>query len=112
MNRKTTMLVLPVLAFGGMSWAMLRASRPAAKTLGGGIALGSSRLTVSPNLAPEALNAWGFGASENLAGHRYLYIQAVRYKPEVSTAQIDAILQSMDETLRKIPQIKSIKSYR
>lgn len=112
MNRKPTVLVLIVLAFGGMSWAMLRASKPATKALGRGIAVGDSHLAISPNRTLEALNAWGFGASENPAGHRYLYIQAVRYKPEVSTAQIDAILRSMDETLRKIPQIKSIKSYR
>lgn len=112
MTRKPTLLVLVVLAFGVISWATFGASKPAEKALGQGIAGGGSRLAIPPNRASEVLNAWAFGASENPAGHRYLYIQAVRYKPTVSTAQIDAILRSMDETLRKIPQIKSIRSYR
>jgi hypothetical protein len=38
-----------------------------------------------------------------------LYIQTVRYKPEVPVAQIEQLLNSLQETLSRIPQIKSIR---
>lgn len=68
----------------------------------------SSTITPSPanfvnEIAAEA------GLSEQSGRPPILYIQTVRYKPEVSSETVEELLRSLQESLSAIPQIRSIR---
>lgn len=110
MNGKLATLFVTAVAVGVISWTGLRPSRVAGKVFGDRV--GASRLAIVNQQSTTQRSLGAPGTTGTPGGHQYLYIQAVRYKPEVTTAHIDELLRSMEESLSKIPEIKSIRSCR
>jgi hypothetical protein len=104
MHRRKAMqgISASVLALGATSWALKGVSK----------VLETLTVKVSRSKA-SALRTAAVGsaiAAEAISGAPpILYIQTVRYKPEVPAAQIEQLLESLKETLSRIPQIKSIR---
>jgi len=110
MNRTTATMVITVAVALGVFWIAVDAPKATGKAFGNRAAAPGLLAVIRQNVTQRSLDP--SSSPQNPGVHRYLYIQAVRYKPEVSTAHIDEILRSMEETLSKIPEIKSIRSCR
>jgi hypothetical protein len=74
----------------------------------GGINSISRPITLSPSNSADELAAQT-GVAEHSGWPPILYVQTVRYKPEVSSDTIDQLLTSLQRTLSAIPQIRSIR---
>jgi hypothetical protein len=93
-----------------VAWASTKVPNALGKEKGAKIAaLTPATLASAPGAEASGCAASGSASVRPSEGRRILYIQTVRYKPEVSTVQIDQLLKSMEETLIKIPQIKSLR---
>jgi hypothetical protein len=108
MNRRKAMQGISVsaLAFSATSWAF-RGSRVFANVAGGIRSFSRAPATLRTKSAD--MGAAAFAAEGLSARPPFLSIQATRYKPEVSSAQIDQLVRSMQEALSRIPQIKSLR---
>jgi hypothetical protein len=106
MNRRKAIqgISVSVLAFSATSWAFRGVSRVFANIAGGIRSFSRAPATLRTKTADMA-----FAAEELSANPPFLSIQATRYKPEVSPAQIDQLVRSMQEALSRIPQIKSLR---
>jgi len=106
MHRRKVMrgLSASMLAFGATSWALKGVSKVFASATSGISRSKNATLRMNTAAVGSAV------AAEALSGRPpILYIQTVRYKPEVPPVQIEQLLKSLQETLSRIPQIKSIR---
>jgi len=95
------------MALNATSWAFREVSGVLANVAGGSSSGSRAPGTLQTNTAD--MDAAVFAAEGVSRRPPILYIQTVRYKPEVPRAQIKQLLTSLQETLSSIPQIKSIR---